>query len=120
MANPHHHDAFKILSNFFADIESRRKNGCSKAFSKKTSEKSTCAVLIRILLLFSNKALPKVIILQALRTLLSSWNVVSEETIANCFKEANISHVNQQTVVTDANNLYKSFLEKLDNWWKLD
>ena len=50
-----------------------------------------------------------------MRTLLSSWNVVSEETIANYLKEADISHVNQQTVVTGANNLYKSFLEKFGN-----
>ena len=39
----------------------------------------------------SNKLLPKISILQAMRHLVSSWNVVSKEAIVNCFKKSNIS-----------------------------
>ena len=34
----------------------------------------------------SNKPLPKISILQAMKHLASSWNAVSEETTVNCFK----------------------------------
>ena len=44
--------------------------------------------------LYENKPLLKITILQAMKNLESSWNAVSEETIANCFKKANISHAN--------------------------
>ena len=54
-----------------------------------------------------------------MKTLLSSWNVVSKETIANCFKKANISHANQQTAVTDADDPFKILEEELDNLRKL-
>ena len=59
-----------------------------------------------------NKPLPKITILQTMKDLVSSWNAVSEETIVNCFKKANISHANQQTAVTNADDL--------DNLRKLD
>ena len=61
-----------------------------------------------------NKPFPKIIILQEMKTLLSSWNVVSKETIAN------ISHANQQTAVTDADDPFKILEEELDNLRKLD
>ena len=46
-----------------------------------------------------------------MKNLVSSWYAVSEETIANCFKEANISHAKQQTAVTDATEPFKSLEE---------
>ena len=55
-----------------------------------------------------------------MKNLVSSWDVVSEEAIANCFKKVNISHLNQQTAVTDANDPFKGLEEELDNWRKLD
>ena len=67
-----------------------------------------------------NKPLPKITILHAMKNLVSSWNAVSEETIVNCFKKANISHANQQTAVTDADDPFKSLEEELDNLRKLD
>ena len=68
-----------------------------------------------------SKTLPKITILQAIKNLGSPWNAVSEETIVNCFKKTgNISHANQQTVVTDADELFKSLEEELDNLRKLD
>ena len=44
----------------------------------------------------SNKPLPKISILQAIKHLVSSWNAVSKETIVNCFKKSNISQTNRQ------------------------
>ena len=68
-----------------------------------------------------NKPHPKIAILQAMKNLLSSWNAVSEEeTVVNCFKKANISHGNQQTTVTDADDPFKSLEEELNNLRKLD
>ena len=55
-----------------------------------------------------------------MKNLVSSWNAVSEEAIANCFKKANISHANQQTAVTNADDPFKSLEEELDNLQKLD
>ena len=54
-----------------------------------------------------------------MKNLVPSWNAVSEETIVNCFKKANISHANQQTAVTDANDLFRSLEEELANLRKL-
>ena len=50
-----------------------------------------------------------------MKNLLSSWNAVSEETIANCFKKANISHANQQTAATDVDDRFRSLEEEFDN-----
>ena len=55
-----------------------------------------------------------------MKNLVSSWNTVSEETIVDCFKKANISHANQQSVLTDADDLFKSFKEELNHLQKLD
>ena len=55
-----------------------------------------------------------------MKNLVSSWNAVSEENIVNCFKKANISHANQQTAVTDADDPFKSLEEELNNLRKLD
>ena len=54
-----------------------------------------------------------------MKNLVPSWNAMSEETIVNCFKKANISHANQQTAVTDANDPFKSLEEELANLRKL-
>ena len=45
---------------------------------------------------------------------------MSEETIVNCFKKANISHANQQTAVTNADDPFKSLEEEFNNLHKLD
>ena len=52
------------------------------------------AVRLCIKAVETNKPLPKITILQALKHLLSSWNAVSKETIVNCFKKSNISQSN--------------------------
>ena len=67
-----------------------------------------------------NKPLPKIIVLQTMKNLVSSWNEVSKETIVNCFKKADISYANQQTAAGDADNPFKSLEEELNNLCKLD
>ena len=66
------------------------------------------------------KPFPKITILHAMKNLVLSWNAVSVETIVNCFKKANISHENQQTAVTNADDPFKSLKEELNNLCKLD
>ena len=67
----------------------------------------------------SNKPLPKISILQALKHLASSWNAVSKETIVNCFKKSDISQSNQQVVVNDDDDLFKSLQEDLQKLHEL-
>ena len=68
----------------------------------------------------SNKLLPQISILQAMKHLVSSWNAVSKETIANCFKKSNISHSNQQAALNDHDYPFKSFQEDLEKLHELD
>ena len=67
-----------------------------------------------------SKPLPNVTILQAMKNLVSLWNAVSKKTIANCFKKDNISHANEKTDVTDADDPFKSLEGELGNLRKLD
>ena len=55
-----------------------------------------------------------------MKNLVSSWNAVSEETIANSFKKAHITHVNQQTAATDADDPFQSLEDEPDNLRKID
>ena len=67
-----------------------------------------------------NRPVPKITILQAMKNFVSSWNAVSKETIANCFKKVNISYANQQTGTNDADDALKSLHEETDNLRKLE
>ena len=66
----------------------------------------------------SNKPPSNFSILQAMKYLVSSWNVVSKETIVNCFK--NISQSNQQAAVNDDDNPLKILREDLEKRHELD
>ena len=68
----------------------------------------------------SNKPLPKISILQAMKHLVSSWNAVSKETIVNCFKKSNISQSNHQAAVNDDDDPFKSLQEDLEKLHELD
>ena len=69
----------------------------------------------------SNKPLPKISILQAMKHLVSSWNAVSKETIVNCFKKSNISQSNQQAALNDDDDdPFKSLQEDLEKLHELD
>ena len=68
----------------------------------------------------SNKPLPKISILQAMKRLVSSRNSVSKETLVNCFKKSDISPSNQQAAVNDDDDLFKSLQEDLEKLHELD
>ena len=68
----------------------------------------------------SNKPLPKISILQAMKRLVSSRNSVSKETLVNCFKKSDISPSNQQAAVNDDDNPFKSLQEDLEKLHELD
>ena len=55
-----------------------------------------------------------------MKNLVSPWNSVLEETVANCFEKANISHGSRQAAVADADYPFKCLEEELDNLQKLD
>ena len=68
----------------------------------------------------SNKPLPKISILQAVKHLVSSWNAVSKETNVNYFKKSNLSQSNQQAAVNDDDDPFKSLQEDLEKLHELD
>ena len=49
-----------------------------------------------------------------MKHLVSSWNVVSKETIVNYFKKSNKSQSNQQAAVNDDDDPFKSLQEDLE------
>ena len=67
----------------------------------------------------SNKPLPKISILQALKHLASSWNAASKETTVNCFKKSDISQSNQQAAVNDDDDSFKSLQDDLQKLHEL-
>ena len=55
-----------------------------------------------------------------MKHLVSSWNVVSKETIVNYFKKSNKSQSNQQAAVNDDDDPFKSLQENLEKLHELD
>ena len=55
-----------------------------------------------------------------MKHLVSSWNVVSKETIVNYFKKSNKSQSNQQAAVNDDDNPLKSLQVDLEKLHELD
>ena len=68
----------------------------------------------------SNKPLPKISLLQVMKYFVSSWNVVSKETITCCLKKSNISQSNQQRAVNDYDDSFESVQEDLEKLPELD
>ena len=68
----------------------------------------------------SNKSLPEISIIQAMKHLVSSWNAVSKETIVNCFKKSSISQSNQQAAMNDDDDPFKSLQEDLEKLHELN
>ena len=61
-----------------------------------------------------DKKLSKISILQGMKSLVSSWNDVSKETIINCFGKAGISEADQQAAVADEGDPFKGLSEELE------
>ena len=71
--------------------------------------------LVKVILcsLDSNKTLPKVSLLTALKLLVSAWNEVSQTTIVNCFKKAKISEKDQTIAINNEDDPFKEINENL-------
>ena len=61
-----------------------------------------------------NKALPAISILNGMQMLVSAWNSVSIETIANCFRKAGISSANQEAARAEEDDPFKDLQEDID------
>ena len=61
-----------------------------------------------------NKALPAISILNGMQMLVSGWNSVSIETIANCFRKAGISPANQEAAIAEEDDPFKNLQDEID------
>ena len=63
---------------------------------------------------------PKISILQSMKILADSWEVVTKETIINCFRKAGITPAVQQAAITDSDDPFKDLQESLNDLRKVD
>ena len=63
---------------------------------------------------------PKISILQSMKILVDSWEVVSKETIINCLKKAGITPAVQQAAISDSDDPFKDLQESLNDLSKAD
>ena len=63
---------------------------------------------------------PKISILQSMKILADSWEVVTKETIINCFRKAGITPAVQQVAIADSNDPLKDLQESLNDLRKAD
>ena len=66
------------------------------------------------------KTFPKLSILQAMKILVISWEAVSAQTIANCFKKAGITPEAQNAAITDADDPFFNHKESLQQLHDID
>ena len=55
-----------------------------------------------------------------MKILVDSWEVVSKETIINCFRKAGITPAVQQAAISDSDHLFKDLQERLNDLRKAD
>ena len=63
---------------------------------------------------------PKISILQSVKILADSWEVVTKETIINCFRKAGITPAVQQAAIADLDDPFKDLQESLNDLRKAD
>ena len=63
---------------------------------------------------------PKISILQSVKILADSWEVVTKETIISCFRKAGITPTVQQTAIVDSDDPFKDLQESLNDLRKAD
>ena len=63
---------------------------------------------------------PKISILQSMKILVDSWDVVSKETIINCFRKAGITPAVQQAAISDSDDPFKDLHESFNDLRKAD
>ena len=62
----------------------------------------------------------KISILQSMKILVDSWEVVSKEAIINCFRKAGITPAVQQAAISDSDDPFKDLQESLNDLRKAD
>ena len=63
---------------------------------------------------------PKISILQAMKILADSWEVVTKETIINCFRKSGITPTVQQAAIADSDDPFKDLEESLNELRQVD
>ena len=63
---------------------------------------------------------PNISILQSMKILVDSWEVVSKENIINCFRKAGITPAVQQAAISDSDDPFKDLQEILNDLRKAD
>ena len=66
------------------------------------------------------KPCPKISILQSVKILADSWEVVTKETTINCFRKAGITPAVQQAAIADSDDPFKDLQESLNDLRKAD
>ena len=66
------------------------------------------------------KTLPKISILQPMKILVSSWEVVSAQTIVNCFRKVGITYEAQNAAITDADDPFSNLKGSLQQLHDID
>ena len=59
------------------------------------------------------KALPKISLLQGMQMLVSAWDVLSTQTIANCFRKSGISTESQEIAIAEDDNPFRVLQDKI-------
>ena len=58
---------------------------------------------------------PKISILQSVKILADFWEIVTKETIINCFRKAGITPAVQQAAIADSDHPFKDLQENLND-----
>ena len=66
------------------------------------------------------EACPKISILQSMKIQVHSWEVVSKETIINCFRKAEITPAVQRAAISDSDDPFKDLQQSLNDLRKAD
>lgn len=91
---------------------SQKARGLFRVLKRTTKEQiRDCALKA----LDKNNLVPNILIIQAIKDLLSSWNSVSKETIINCLKKGGISDSSSQVTVADADDPFKVLTEDINH-----
>ena len=64
--------------------------------------------------------MPEISILQATKILVSSWEIVSAQTIVNRFRKAGITPEVQNAAITDADDPFSDLKESLQQLYDID
>ena len=61
------------------------------------------------------KTLPKISLLQRMQILVSAWDVLSAQTIVNCFRKSGISTESQETAIAEDDDPFRELQNEIDD-----